>query len=162
METISAAHIRIKITDEVENISAQRDTVLRLRTRNDVHQLGYLLSLINFISRSERVLDTIRHMIPKDLFLDTPQSSADRHNLGYDIDAISVLLNHAGNTADLTFDPAQSFRARGFDFLAHTSLYPYRVYFQVGSQPPRSEHHGQSRSSSNTSCTGIRVKAFFV
>ena len=50
-------------------------------------------------------------MILQYLFLGPAQRRTNRGDLGDDVDAVTILLNHLGQAADLTFDPAQAFLA---------------------------------------------------
>ena len=53
------------------------------------------------------------------LLLDAPQCRANGGDLRDDIDAVAVLLDHAGEAADLALDPAQALQAGSFGMLAH-------------------------------------------
>ena len=43
-------------------------------------------------------------MVAKNFLFETPQSSTHRRDLRYDVDAISVLLDHSGESSDLPLD----------------------------------------------------------
>ena len=48
-------------------------------------------------------------MIAQDLFLDPAQRSAHRADLGDDVDAVALVLDHAGEAAHLALDAAETF-----------------------------------------------------
>jgi len=49
----------------------------------------------------------MRDVVAQDFFLDTAQRRAYRADLRHDVDAITVVLDHAGEPAHLAFDTAQ-------------------------------------------------------
>ena len=51
------------------------------------------------------MLDAMPHMVAEQLLLDAAERRADRRNLRYNINAVAVFLDHAGDAANLTFDP---------------------------------------------------------
>ena len=55
------------------------------------------------------MLDAMGHVIAEDFLFDATQRRANRGNLRDDIDAIAVLVDHAGETADLAFYSAETF-----------------------------------------------------
>jgi hypothetical protein len=66
---------------------------------------SYLLALLVLIARGYRMLDAMPHMVAEQLLLDAAERRADRRNLRYDINAVAVFLDHAGDAANLTFNP---------------------------------------------------------
>lgn len=72
-----------------------------------VDDLGYFLSLIGFVPTRNGVLDAVSHMIAQDFFLGTPESCPDSRNLSHKINAVAILLDHARETSDLTFNTAE-------------------------------------------------------
>ena len=73
-------------------------------SRKDVDQFADLAALVGLIAGGDRVLDAMRDMIAQDLLLDPAQRGAHGGNLGHDIDAVAVVLHHAGKTARLAFN----------------------------------------------------------
>ena len=57
------------------------------------------------------MLNAVTDMIPKDFLLQPSQSRAYSRNLGDDVDAITVLLHHSGEPANLTLNPSEAFCA---------------------------------------------------
>jgi hypothetical protein len=95
-----------------------------VRPADDGHQLRDLFPLVRLVTAGDRVLHAMRHVIAQHFLLDTTQRGAHRRNLRDDIDAIAVLIDHPGETADLTLDPAQAFLTGCLDVLAHADYIP--------------------------------------
>ncbi len=55
---------------------------------------------------------------------DFVERRSDRIDLGEDVDAIAVLLDHAREAAHLALDPAQSFGAGCLDVVSHDRYIP--------------------------------------
>ncbi len=53
------------------------------------------------------MFDTVRDMIAQHFLFDPTQRSAHGRDLRNDVDAIAVVLDHAREAADLTFDAAE-------------------------------------------------------
>jgi hypothetical protein len=86
-------------------------TSLALGAANDVHQLGDLAALIGAAARSDRTLDTVRDVVAQNLLFGAPQRRPHGSNLGNDVDAVAVVLDHSGETADLAFDAVEPLQA---------------------------------------------------
>jgi len=97
---------------------------LSIGAANHRHQFGYLLALIGLVAAGDRVLDAMRYVIFEHFFLDAPQRGAHRGNLGDDVDAVAVVVNHSGQPADLAFDPAETFLAGSLDVFSHAFYIP--------------------------------------
>src|SRR5262249_46248505 len=78
-----------------------------------VHQLGDLLALLALVAGRDRVLDAVADMVAQDLLLDAAQRGAHRGNLGDHVDAVAVLLDHAGEPTHLAFDALETFEDGG-------------------------------------------------
>src|SRR5947209_4156561 len=63
---------------------------------DDGHQLLDLAALIRLVAGSNRVFDAMADVIAQYLLLQPPQGGADRRDLRHDIDAVAVLVHHAG------------------------------------------------------------------
>ena len=100
--------------------------MLTISARHNVHQLRDFAPLFRAVARGDRVLDTMRDMIAQDLFLGAPQCCPHRRNLRDNVDAVPVLLDHAGETADLALDPAEPVESGLLDILAHAPNIPIR------------------------------------
>ena len=70
------------------------------------------------------MLDAMGDVIAQDLLLHTAERGAHGRDLGDDIDAVAVVLDHAGEAAHLTLDPAQAFDAGSLDVLSHAGYIP--------------------------------------
>jgi len=66
----------------------------------------------------------MRDVILQHLFLDAAKRGADGGDLGDDIDAVAVVLDHAGEPAHLAFDPAQALPAGSLDVFSHPAYIP--------------------------------------
>ena len=89
------------------------------------------------------MLDAMRDMVTQDLFLGAAQCGADRGNLRHDVDAIALLLDHAGEAAHLAFDTIKAFERRQLAVLCHGRYVP-----PGGMRGKMSEthHHGHSHA----------------
>ena len=97
---------------------------LPIGSTNDSHEFRYLFPLIDLVAARDRMLDAMRHVIPEHFFLDTPERGPDRRDLGNDIDAIAVLLDHPGQTPNLTLDPAEALLTGCLDVFSHGTYIP--------------------------------------
>ena len=70
------------------------------------------------------MLDAVRDMIAQNLFLDTPQRRSGGGDLRDDVDAIAVVLDHAGDAGDLALDAVQALGAGDLDRLSHDRYIP--------------------------------------
>lgn len=92
---------------------------LAIGAAEHIHDLGELYALILLVAAGDRMLDAVGHVVTKNLFLGTAQRRPDRRNLGDDIDAVAVVLDHPSEPADLAFDALEPFRDGGFCFWLH-------------------------------------------
>ena len=83
-----------------------------IAAREYVDQFGDLAPLLTLITRSNRVLDAMRHVIGENFFLGLPQRRPRCRELGDDIDAVAVILDHARQAAHLPLDPFEAFEHR--------------------------------------------------
>ena len=110
------------------------------RGRGDDRRSGHLAALpITSISSAtlrrwsalfplDRVLDAMRHVIAQDFLLDPAQRRAHRADLRHDVDAVAVVLDHAGKPAHLAFDALQPLEGCRLASFAIASIYPLGVY----------------------------------
>src|SRR5947208_16609236 len=89
-----------------------------------VHQLCDLAALVGLVAGRYRVLDAMGDMIAKDFLLDPAQRRPRRGDLGDDVDAVTVALDHAGEAANLSLDPVQPFQDGSLDLGAHAPNIP--------------------------------------
>jgi heavy metal sensor kinase len=78
-----------------------------------------ILALLARVAAGDGVLDAVRHVVAQHLLLDPPQRRAHRRQLGDDVDAVSVLVDHAPQTAHLALDAAQALQAGRLGFVTH-------------------------------------------
>src|SRR5260221_5908546 len=88
------------------------------------HQLVDLCSLLVAVARRDRMLNAMRDVLLEHLFLDPLQRSSDGRHLRYDVDTITVLLQHPKETPYLPFDPPQALDAGRLGFRSHASHIP--------------------------------------
>jgi len=70
------------------------------------------------------MLHAVGDMVAQDFLFQAPQRGADRGNLGHDVDAIAILLDHAGNAANLSLDAIEPLRTGLLDILSHAPYIP--------------------------------------
>jgi hypothetical protein len=88
------------------------------------HQFGDLFTLIGLVAAGDRMLDAMRHVILQHFLLDPPQRRPHRRDLGDDVDAVAVLVNHFGQAADLALDPAETLLTGCLDVFSHEAYIP--------------------------------------
>src|SRR3954447_22101555 len=103
---------------------AQRRPSSAGRPRQHVDQLVHLAALFAAVTACDRMLDTVADMILQDLLLDAPQRGAYRRDLGEDVDAVAVMLDHAGDPAHLALDSAEATKTRSLGLFAHVAYIP--------------------------------------
>jgi len=70
------------------------------------------------------MLDTVTDMIPENFLLHASQRRTYRGNLRYDIDAVTVLVDHSGKSAHLPFNSGQAFLGCFLDVVTHDDYIP--------------------------------------
>src|SRR5688572_25278078 len=80
-----------------------RNRASPLRPPYNLHQLGDLLPLIGLVAGADRELDAMGDVLAQNLFLDPAQRRAHGRDLRDDVDAVAVLVHHAGEAAHLAF-----------------------------------------------------------
>jgi hypothetical protein len=65
--------------------------------------------LVGFVARTDRMFDTVRHVISENFLLDAPQCRSNGSDLRDDVNAVAVFLDHSGQAAYLAFDPVEAF-----------------------------------------------------
>jgi hypothetical protein len=98
--------------------------LLPIRSAEDVHQFGDLPTLIGFVAAVNRVFNAMSQVIPENFFLDATQRCPDRGDLGDDVDAVPILIDHFRKTAYLALDAVQPFLARNLDVASHAPYIP--------------------------------------
>src|SRR5215475_9815637 len=112
---------------------------LALGAAHDRHQLFDLSALIGLVAGDDRPFDAMGDVVAQDFLLHAPKRGAHRRNLRHDVDAVAVLVDHAGDAAHLALDPAQALGAGRLDVFAHARYIPP----QGISCNPRGTAHGE-------------------
>src|SRR5712671_4716967 len=89
-----------------------------------IHQFRDLAALVGLVARGNRVLDAMGDMVAQDFLLDPAQRRPRRPDLGDDVDAVAVVLDHTGEAADLARYPVQPFQDGSLDLRAHVPNIP--------------------------------------
>jgi YHS domain-containing protein len=97
---------------------------LSVRPANHGYQFRYLFPLIGLVAACDRVFDAMGQVVSEHFFLDAPKRGPDRQDLGDNIDAIAVLVDHFGQAANLALDPAQAFSTGRLDVFSHDVYIP--------------------------------------
>ncbi len=94
------------------------------RPAHHVHQFRDLAPLISFVVARYRIRDAMGDMLAQNTLLNPAQRGARRGDLGHDVNAITVVRYHAGEPANLAFDPVQSFKRCRLAVLGHKVYIP--------------------------------------
>jgi hypothetical protein len=89
-------------------------------------QFADLAALLALIARRDRMLDAVGDVIGEDLVFGAAQRGAHRRELGDDIDAIAIVLDHAREPAHLAFDPFEPLEHRRLGIGLHARYIPLR------------------------------------
>ena len=54
------------------------------------------------------MLDAMADVLPENFLFEAPQRGAGRRDLRHDVDAVAIVLDHAGEAANLSFDPVEA------------------------------------------------------
>jgi len=68
---------------------------LTVSATQNVDDLGYFFALLSLVAAGYSVFNTVAYMIAEDFLFGAAERGADRRNLGYDIDAVTVFFHHA-------------------------------------------------------------------
>ena len=80
----------------------------------NLHWLCNLLALIVLVAARDCVLDAMVDLVFQDFFFRSPEGRTDGRNLGDDVDAIAIVFQHFGDSANLTLDAVETPQRRGF------------------------------------------------
>jgi len=75
-------------------IIARIEVFSTIDAAQDVDKLSDFLSLIRLVARCDGVLDAVTDVIAKNFLFDTAKGCTDGTNLGYNVDTITVLIDH--------------------------------------------------------------------
>jgi len=64
------------------------------------------------------------HVVAENFLFETPQGGTRSSNLSYDINAVSILLDHSGQSSDLPLDTSEALSARRLDVISHPGYIP--------------------------------------
>ncbi len=93
--------------------------MLSFGSTQNIHDFGNLLSLIALVTAGDGMLDAVRDMIAQYLLLGTAQGRPNGGYLRDHIDAVAIVIDHAGDASDLALDAAEPFEHGGFRVLLH-------------------------------------------
>jgi len=86
-------------------INYKRIWLSAFRSAQHSSELSHFAPLVGFVAGRDRVLNAVRDMVCEDFLLRPSKRGSNSRNLRNDVDAIAVILNHAGEASDLAFDP---------------------------------------------------------
>jgi len=75
------------------------------RSAQHAGEFSYFAPLLGFVAGCDCLFDAVRDVVGENFLLGAAQCSADRRELGHDINAIAVIFDHAGKASDLALDP---------------------------------------------------------
>ena len=90
---------------------ASNSAELPPRPPHHVHQFRDLAPLVGLVAARDRVRDAMGDVVAQDFLLDPAQRRAHRGDLRHDVDAIALVLDHAGEAAHLALDAVEPLRA---------------------------------------------------
>ena len=105
-------------------VSLSPERLLPVGAADDIHQLRDLAPLIDLVTGSDRMLDAMSDVVAQNLLLGASQCRAHGGDLGDNVNAVAVILDHAGEAADLAFDPAEPSKAGVLDLAFHAVYIP--------------------------------------
>jgi len=88
------------------------------------HQFCNLGPLVGLVAAGNGMLDTMRHMVFQDFFLDAAERGANRGDLRDDVNAVAVLINHLGEATNLPLDSAEALFTGCLDVFSHGTYIP--------------------------------------
>jgi hypothetical protein len=94
------------------------------RSSEDVHQLRHLFALFGLVARGDRVLHAMGNMVAEEVVLDPAQGGPYRADLGYQVNAITLLIDHFGNASHLAFNAIELFADSRLDVISHEFYIP--------------------------------------
>jgi 5-methyltetrahydropteroyltriglutamate--homocysteine methyltransferase len=97
---------------------------LARRAAHHIHQFRDFAPLIGLVAAPDGMIDTMRHMIAQDFLFGTPQRRADRADLRHDIDAVALVLDHAGEAPHLAFDAVEPLQRCRLAVFCHAVYIP--------------------------------------
>src|SRR5208282_6947237 len=95
-----------------------------IAARQHFDQFADLAPLLGLVTGCDRVLDAVRNVVGEDFLLGAAQRRARRRELGDDVDAIAVVLDHAGEPAHLALDPLEPLHHRRLGIRPHVRYIP--------------------------------------
>ena len=105
-------------------INYKRIWLLAFRSAEHSSELSHFAPLLGFVAGRDRVFDAVRDMVGEDFLLRPSKRGSNSRNLRNDVDAIAVILNHAGEAPDLAFDPLQPLHHRCLGSRLHAAYIP--------------------------------------
>ena len=84
--------------------------VSALGAADHVHQLADLATLLGLVAGTDGVFDAVGDVVTQHLLLNPAQRRSGCRDLGHDVDAIAIFLDHHGETANLPLDTFEAFQ----------------------------------------------------
>ena len=85
----------------------------------NIHDFGNLLALFAFVAAGDGVFDAVAHMVPQNFLFGAAECGAHGGNLGDNVNAVAVFLDHAEQAANLALNATEPFQHGGFGFFLH-------------------------------------------
>jgi hypothetical protein len=82
----------------------------------DIDDFRYFPALVLLVAAGDGVFNAMAHVIPQDFLFGAAKRRPHSGHLGHDINAVTVLLNHADQAPDLSFDAVEPFQDGGLCF----------------------------------------------
>lgn len=92
---------------------------LPIAAPQNIQDFTDFLALILFISVCDGVFNAVTYVITQNFLFGAPERGANCGNLCDDVNAVAVLFNHPGKTADLALDSIEPFLHSGFYICLH-------------------------------------------
>src|ERR1700709_1192318 len=89
--------------------------ILSVGAAYHARQFLHFPALGGLVARRDRVLDAMSDVVAQDFLLDAAQRRPRGRDLRDDVDAVTVVLDHAGEAANLALRPVQPFKDGSLD-----------------------------------------------
>lgn len=99
--------------------NTMRSKLLSGAASQNIDEFADFFALVVFVTASDRVLNAMADVFAQDFFFGPSQCCAHRRNLSDDINAISIIFDHARQPTDLTFNAVEALLNGGFCIFLH-------------------------------------------
>ena len=97
----------------------QGDWVLSVTASQNIYDFGDLFTLLSLISARDGMFHAMADVIAKNFLFSTAKCGPHGRNLRHYVNAVAILVNHARQASDLTFDAIETFLNGIFSFCMH-------------------------------------------